>query len=83
VTAAFLCRGPSWPSAKALPRAVLALGKGFTECQIKGPRQRPSLPSKNFPRALYRGPPSAKPLPRVFEPLPRARPVVTEGYLCH
>ena len=49
VTASFLCRGPSWPSAKT-----------------------PS-PSKNSPRGLCRGQPSAKPLPRVSGPLPRAR----------
>ena len=56
----------------SLPSAAPALGKGFAECPIKGPRQRPSSPTQNSPRALCRGPPSAKPLPRVNGPLPRA-----------
>ena len=56
----------------SLPSAGPALGKGFAECPIKGPRQRPSSSTQNSPRALCRGPPSAKPLPRVNGPLPRA-----------
>jgi len=56
----------------SLPSAAPALGKGFAECPIKGPRQRPSSPTQNSPRALCRGPPSAKHLPRVNGPLPRA-----------
>ena len=57
----------------SLPSAAPALGKGFAECPIKGPRQRPSSPTQNSPRALCRGPPSAKPLPRVNGPGPRQR----------
>ena len=36
----------------SLPRANLVLGKDFAECPIKDPRQRLSLPTQNFPRAL-------------------------------
>ena len=39
----------------SLPRATLAHGKGFAECPINGPRQKPSLPTKNSRRALCRG----------------------------
>ena len=39
----------------SLPSAAPALGKGFAECPIKGPRQRPSSPTQNSPRALCRG----------------------------
>ena len=60
----------------SLPSAAPALGKGFAECPIKGPRQRFSSPTQNSPRALCRWPPSAKPLPRVNGPLPRPSPVV-------
>ena len=49
----------------SLLSAAPALDKGFAECPIKGPRQRPSSPTQNSPRALCRGPPSAKPLPRA------------------
>ena len=56
----------------SLPSAAPALGKGFAECPIKGPRQRPSSSTQNSPRALCRGLPSAKPLPRVNGPLSRA-----------
>ena len=56
----------------SLPSAAPALGKGFAECQIKDPRQKPSSPTQNSPITLCRGPPSAKPLPRVNGPLPRA-----------
>ena len=56
----------------SLPSATPALGKGFAECPIKGPRHIHSSPTQNSPRALYRGPPLAKPLPRVNGPLPRA-----------
>ena len=61
----------------SLPSAAPALGKGFAECPIKGPRQRPSSPTQNSPKALCRGPPSAKPLPRVNGPsAKRPSPVV-------
>ena len=36
----------------SLPRAVLALGKGFAECPIKGPRQRP-LRRLKIPRGVF------------------------------
>ena len=49
----------------SLPSAAPALGKGFTKFLIKGPRQRPSSSTQNFPRALCRGPPLAKPLARA------------------
>jgi hypothetical protein len=39
----------------------------------KGPSAKTSSPTQNFPRALCQGPPSAKPLPRVFGHLPRAQ----------
>ena len=44
----------------------------------KGPSAKTPSPSKNSPRGLCRGQPSAKPLPRVSGPLPRAHasPVV-------
>jgi len=42
----------------------------------KGPSAKTSSPSKNFPRGLCRGQPSAKPLPRVSGPLKHAPPVV-------
>ena len=65
----------------SLPSAAPALGKGFAECPIKGPRQRPSSPTQNSPRVLCRGPPSAKPLPRVNGPLPRASGPRQRGHL--
>ena len=50
--------GPRQTNSKktiSLPRAVLALGKGFAECPIKGPRQRPlrrlKIPRGSLPRA--------------------------------
>jgi hypothetical protein len=78
----FICRGPVLDKETAngvvttaffLSRAVLAFGKGFVECPIKGLRQRSPLLSKNSPRGLCRGQPSAKPLPRVSRALPRVR----------
>ena len=36
----------------SLPRAILALGKGFAECPIKGPRQRP-LRRLKIPRGVF------------------------------
>ena len=83
----FICRGSALgkqiqknhffaegrPSAKKPPTAPALTASFLCRVPDKGPSAKTPSPSKNSPRGLCRGQPSAKPLPRVSSPLPRAR----------